>query len=165
MHEQRTTTPRQAALAAFHITDDDLTANRYGRISPVQAQRMLRSGTWNVLGAAFGAAVLAAIVLATANKPLKPVQWIISGLLAGGLLLTGIVVNSKLRRSVAEGVVERHAGPVSITRRGKAGFFIAVNGTSFRLPVQPTALHNGAPYVLYVMPAAKRIIAMEPMDA
>jgi hypothetical protein len=158
-------TALQSALDAFHITDEDLIANRYGRFSPVQARRMLRSGTWNLIGAAFGAAVLALLVLAVANKPLKPVQWILSGLLAGGILLTGIVVNSKLRRSVSEGVVERHAGPVTINRQGKAGFFIAVNGVSFRLPVQPSALLNGAPYVLYVMPAAKRIIAMEPMDA
>ena len=85
--------------------------------------------------------------------------------LGGAPLRVARRVNSKLRRSVAEGVVERHAGPVAINRRERPGFFIAVNGTSFRLPVLPTALHNGAPYVLSVMPVAKRIIAMEPIDA
>ena len=62
-------------------------------------------GTWPP--AAFGGLVLGAIMLTVAHKPLKPVQWIISVLIAGALVVTGLV---------------------------------------------------------HVMPAAKRIIAMEPMD-
>jgi hypothetical protein len=162
--QEHTTSSRQSAMAAFHLTEEDLAANRGGRLSALQSQRMLRSGMWNVVGAVAGAVVLAAIVFAVAHKPLKPVQWIISLVLAGALIATGVVMNARLRRSVADGIVERHAGPVSVLRRGKAGFFITVNGASFRLPVQPAAVRNGAAYALYVMPAAKRIIAREPLD-
>jgi hypothetical protein len=162
--QEHSTSYRQSAMTAFHLTEEDLAANRTGRLSSLQSQRMLRSGMWNVVGAVAGAVVLALIVLAVAHKPLKPVQWIISIVLAGALIVTGVVMNARLRRSVAEGVVERHAGSISVVRRGKAGFFITVNGASFRLPVQPMTVRNGAPYALYVMPAAKRIIAMEPLD-
>ena len=155
---------RQGVMDAFHLAEHDLTANRIGRLSPAQSQRMLRSGMWNVVGAVFGGLALGGIVLAVAHKPLKPVQWIISVLLAGALVVTGLIINARLRRSVADGSVERHTGSVSLVRRGKAGFFINVNGRSFRLPVQPRVVQNGAPYMVYVMPAAKRIIAMEPMD-
>jgi hypothetical protein len=154
--------PPPALLGAFHSTWDDLAANRAGRLGPQQAERLRRSAVWNLIGAACLAACLAAIVLAVAQRPLKPVQVIIAGALGLALVVLGVTMFVRLRRAAELAVVERASGSVRVVRRGRAGLFIVVDGHDFRLPIRPRHVANGGTYHVYFTPAAQRIVSMEP---
>ena len=151
--------------AALHLAPSDLDANRGGELSQGQRQRLRRSGLWNVVGAVTVALLLAAILFAVAEKPLKPVQWGLAGLLAIGTLITGGVMMRRLRTDAMDGRVDCVAGPVRVFSQRRSGYFVEVGGETFRLPVHPGHVRNGARYRVYVTPAARRIVAMEPDEA
>jgi hypothetical protein len=149
-------------LHAFRINPDDLDLNRQGRLGPSQARNLRRSG-YNNLAAALALGLgLGAILLWVVHKPLVPAQWIVASLLFAAGLAAGIVHFRKTRRAAAEGIVERLTGPVEVRSRGKAGWWLTVGGRSFRLPVRPWQLHNGATYHVYVAPGVNGIVGMEP---
>lgn len=154
--------PTPDLQTALHLTPDDLAANRRGELSPLQRQRLQRSGVWNVVGAFVIALLLGAILFGVAEKPLKPVQWGLASLLAVAALLTGFYTMRKARAAAADGRVECLTGPVRAFRQKNSGYFLTVDEQTFHLPVQPWHVENGARYRVYVAPAARRIVAMEP---
>jgi hypothetical protein len=154
--------PTPDLQAALHLTPDDRAANRRGELSPLQRQRLRRSGVWNVIGSVGIGLLLGAILFAVAEKPLRPVQWILAGVLEVGALLTALYTVRQLRAAVAGGRVECVTGPVRVFRQKNSGYFLGVGDQTFRLPVRPWHVESGARYRVYVAPAAKRIVAMEP---
>jgi hypothetical protein len=151
-------------LIVFHIGPEDLAANRAGRLGPSQVTRLRRSVWWNVAGALLLVAALLLILAFVAHRPFTVIQYVLAVLLVGAALALGFFVARGLRRAVAAGVVERLTGPVSVTMRGRSGMWLAVQGRSFQLPVRFWHVGSGRPYHVYVAPAAKRIVAMEPVD-
>jgi hypothetical protein len=97
-----------------------------------------------------------------AEKPLKPVQWIVFGLMAAAVVAVGAFQFVRLQAAGRAGTVQCLVGPIQVRLRGRAGWFLHVAGESFRLPIRPHHLPYQAPYRVYVAPAAKRIVAMEP---
>ena len=59
------------------------------------------------------------------------------------------------------GVTYTLAGPITLRLRRNNGWWLTVQGETFRLPVQYWHVNNGTPYLVYVAPAARRIVAME----
>jgi hypothetical protein len=59
-------------------------------------------------------------------------------------------------------VVECYAGPVRVALRGRNGNWLTVDGRSFPLPVRFWHVGENLPYRVYVAPAARLIVAMEP---
>jgi hypothetical protein len=155
---------RDELLIVFHIGPEDLAANRAGRLGPSQLTRLRRSVWWNVAGALLLVAALLLILAFVAHRPFTAVQYVLAVLLVGAALALGFFVARGLRRAVAAAVVERLTGPVSVTMRGRSGMWLAVQGRSFQLPVRFWHVGSGQPYHVYVAPAAKRIVAMEPVD-
>ncbi|MCU1394222.1 MAG: hypothetical protein JWM34_2650 [Ilumatobacteraceae bacterium] len=155
--------PHVRLLEAFHSTTDDLGANRLGTLGPQQVARLRRSANWNLAGGIVLAGGLGGLVLAVASRPLKVVQTLLIVLLVGVMLALGIVMFVRLRQAAGRAVVERVSGPVRVVRRGRAGFYLVVEGRDFKLPVLPNMVTNGGMYHVYVTPAAKRIVSMEPV--
>lgn len=153
---------REDLLGHLRLTGEDLEANRAGTLSPRQARAIVQSGVQNLLGAVVIGLGLAAILYFVANKPLVPIQWILAGGLTGAALLVGLYDFNRTRRAAADARVETLVGPVRVYAQRRSGWFLEVAGRSFRLPVQPWKLQNGAPYRVYFAPGANRIVALEP---
>jgi hypothetical protein len=150
-------------LRAFGISSDDLDLNRQGRLGPTQARNLRRSGYNNLAAALVLGLGLGAILRWIVHKPLVPAQWITASLLFAAGLAAGMVHFRKTHRAAAKGVVECLTGPVEVRSRGQAGWWLTVTGRSFRLPVRPWQLHNGATYHVYVAPGVNGIVGMEPV--
>jgi hypothetical protein len=140
-------------LAAFRLGPDDLAANRAGRLGPRQLRRLNRSALPEL---ALGVLLIVAALLA--------IRWGRWSLVAGVVGLTWIA--SVIRRLVSarrEGTVGCLTGPVQVMLlyRQNAGFWLTVEGRSFRLPVRPDDIDNGATYRVYYRRAVHRIVAME----
>jgi hypothetical protein len=162
MSGQETRSHRDELLKAFHMGPEDLTANRAGSLGPNQARRLVRSGYWNLAGVAVIVFGLLAIMWAVAEKPLKPVQWVLVTILIVGGVILGAVQFRRLRASVAAGAVECITGMVRVRLRGRAGWYLYVGDRDFHLPIQRWHLPVEAPYRVYIAPRAKRVVAMEP---
>jgi len=153
---------RTELLQAFRVDGDDIESNRMGQLGARQRRRLVRSGYLNLAGATAMAVALGGIVLAIAERPLKPVQVILAGILVVALLILGIVQLTKANAAAADGRIDVHAGPVYVRMRGRAGWYLTVGDQSFKLPVQFWHVQDEAPYRVYVAPKAGRIMAMEP---
>lgn len=160
------TTPTDHAtelLDAFKIGPDDLAANRAGTLSPLQRRRLAGSGTRNLAAALAVGVMLAAILAFVAKKPLVAAQVITVGVLFLAVFAIGVHDFWKTRTAARDGRVECLTGPIQVRSRGKAGWYLTVAGTSFRLPVHAWHLHDGATYRVYHAPRAGRVVALEPM--
>lgn len=153
---------REELLAAFGIGAADLDANRAGRLGEMQARALRRSGWNNLLLTGVVGLILAAILAFVANKPLKPAQYITALVLFGATLAVGIDHFRKMNAAAADGRVDCLTGPVQVQSRGKQGFYLAVAGRSFKLPVRPWQVSSGANYRVYISTRAVQIVAMEP---
>jgi len=151
-------------LRAFRIGDEDLAANRQGRLGAAQRRNLRNSGSWNLAGAFFIGLLLGAILYGVAAKPLVPIQWILSLVLFAAALGVGIRYFRQTRAAVAEGHVECLAGPVQVGSRGYAGWRLAVAGRSMHLPIRPWHVQRGAAYRVYIAPRTCSIVAMEPVS-
>jgi hypothetical protein len=153
---------RDELLRVFGIGAEDLAANRAGRLGARQVERLRRSVWWNVGGVAVIVAGLVAVLAFVASRPLVWFQYAIVGALALAVVAAGYVWIRGTLRAVRAGIVECLAGPVHITLRGRTGMWLSVEGRSFQLPVRFWHVGNDLRYRVYVAPAAKRIVAMEP---
>ena len=153
---------REELLRVFHLGPEDLEANRSGTLSARQGRQLVQSGIRNVLASVVIGALLAAILYFIASKPLKPVQFIVAGILFAAALLVGIRDLRRTRAAAAAGRVECLTGPIEVQSRGRQGWHLVVAGRSFRLPVRPWHLKSGAAYRVYLARQANRIVAMEP---
>ena len=153
---------RDELLRAFHIGPQDLEANHAGALGPRQARRLMASGYWDLASALIIGVLLLAILQFVAQKPLKPVQWILSGALFLAALLVGIHYFRKVRAAVADGKVECLSGTVETQSHGQSGWHLDVAGRSFKLPVRPWHVKSGRAYRVYFSPRARLIVAMEP---
>ena len=155
-------THRENLLQQMRLTDEDIEANRSGSLSQRQKRAIVQSGLGNLIGAVVIALGLAAIMYFIVDKPLAPVQWILASLLAGAVLIVGLVDFNRTRQAAADGRVEHFTGPVQVQARRREGYFLEVEGRSFRLPVHFWHVQNNAPYHVYVASKANRIVALEP---
>jgi hypothetical protein len=153
---------REELLRVFHIGPEDLDANRAGVLGARQVRRMRRGVWWNIAGAGLIVCGLLAVLYLVAHRPLIWFQYLLGGLLAAAGVALGLVAVRRLRAAVRAGVVECFAGPVRLTLRGRTGTWLTVQDRSFALPVRFWHVGAGRTYRVYVAPAAKRIVAMEP---
>jgi hypothetical protein len=153
---------REELLQVFHIGPEDLEANRAGLLSDGQARRLVRSGYWNLSASVGIGVVLAAVLYGVAEKPLVPIQWILTSVLIAAALCVGIVYSRQTRAAAAEGRVECLTGPVQLRMRWRAGWYLVIAGRSFSLPVHFWHVQSDARYRVYIAPRANRIVAIEP---
>jgi hypothetical protein len=156
---------RDELLRAFRIEVADLEANRVGRLGATQQRNLLRSGIWGIAGALLIGLLIGALLYAVATKPLAPIQWIVAIGLFAVVLIVGIRYLRQTRAAVADGRVECLVGPVRVGSRGRAGWYLTVAGQSFRLPVRPWNVQQGATYRVYIAPHTGSIVAIEPADS
>ena len=149
-------------LRAFHISAQDLEANRLGRLGAAQQRNLLRSGNWNVTGAVLICLLLGAILYGVASRPLVPIQWILAVAMGIAVLATGFVYFRRTRAAVAEDRVECLVGPVRVGSRGRSGSYLSVSGQVFPLPVRLSYIQQGAAYRVYIAPSTRSIVAIEP---
>jgi hypothetical protein len=153
---------RDELLNVFHVGPEDLEANRAGRLGPAQV-RLIRRGVWkNVVFAALLLAALLTIVFLAAERPFVWVQYLVVGLMVLGLAALTFAICRGLLRAAAAGVAECHSGPVKVVLAGRNGMFLWIGEDHWRLPVRFWHVATGAPYRVYVAPAARLIVAMEP---
>lgn len=153
---------RAELLQAFHIGPDDLAANHVGRLGPRQVARMRRGIATNLALASGVVIVLGGLVLLTATWPIQWWRWLLIGALAAACLAVGAVQSRNLARGAAAGVVVSYRGPVRLHLQPRVGWWLTVQGASFRLPIRFWHVGQGLVYAVYVAPAAKLIVAMEP---
>jgi hypothetical protein len=153
---------REELLRLMRLSQEDLEANRAGLLSQRQARSIVQSGLRNLLGAFLMGLALAAILYAVASKPLALIQWLLAAALAAAVLIVGYVDYRRTRLAAADRRVECLRGPVHVHRRGRTGWYLAIAGRSFKLPVHFWHVQNDAPYRVYVAPRAKRVVSLEP---
>src|SRR5689334_1536293 len=110
-------THRENLMQQMRLTEEDLEANRAGVLSQSQKRAIVNSGLGNLVGAVAIALGLAAIMYFIVDKPLVPVQWILATLLAGAVLIVGLVDFNRTRQAASDGRVERFTGPVQVQAR------------------------------------------------
>jgi len=153
---------REELLRRFHLDIQDLEANRRGLLSQRQARALVWSGVRNLLGALLIGLVLAVILYAVASKPLAPIQWILAAALAIAAVVVGAIDVRRTRQAASEARVECLTGAIRIQMRGYAGWYLLIDGQSFKLPVHIWDVKNNASYRVYIAPKARRIVALEP---
>lgn len=153
---------REELLRRFRLETEDLEANRRGMLSQRQARYLLQSGIRNLLGSLVIGLALAVILYAVASKPLAPIQWILAAALAIAAVVVGAIDVRRTRRAASEARVECLTGAIRVQMRGRAGWYLLIDGQSFKLPVHIWDVKRDAPYRVYIAPKAKRIVALEP---
>lgn len=153
---------REELLRAFHIGPQDLLANRAGRLGPGQAARMRRGIATNLLLAGAIVIVLGGLVVLTADPPIQWWRWVMIAALALACLGTGAFRSRALARGAAAGVVQEYLGPIRLHLQPRVGWWLTVQGVAFHLPIKFWHLAEGGTYAVYVAPAAKLIVAIEP---
>lgn len=153
---------RQEMMQQFHIGPEDLEANKSGVLTRRQARRLERSGLKSLIGALLIGLFLAAVLAFVAEKPLVPVQWILSGLLFLAALAIGGTDFWRALLAASDGKVECLAGTVRTRLVSQAGWYVRVEGRSFRLPMQHWRVRDGGQYRVYIAPKARKIVAMDP---
>jgi hypothetical protein len=149
-------------LRVFKNSPADLDANRSGQLGPGQARRLRRRAASSVLIMVAVAAVCIALIIAAGSKPIAPWRWGLIAVVALGGVAVGVQRSRELRRALRERTVASLAGPVTVRMQGRGGWWLTVAGQSFHLPVRFWHLGPGTEYRVYVAPAAKLIVAMEP---
>ncbi|HEY1321681.1 MAG TPA: hypothetical protein VGF32_15600 [Streptosporangiaceae bacterium] len=153
---------RQELLGVFKITAADIEANRQGQLGPGQKRRLRQRAANAVLIMLGMIAVFVAIIVAVAAKPLRPVQWVLIVAVIAAGLAAAFYQGRRLREALRAGTVERYAGPVRTSMRGRTGWWLTVSDESFHLPVRFWHVGTSLRYRVYVAPAAQLIVAMEP---
>jgi hypothetical protein len=151
----------QDLLTVFGIEADDLAANRAGVLTARQIRAMRRYAWSNVSASLVLVGLLLAILLLVADKPLQWIQYTLAGVLVAALAATCAYAFRKSRAARRSGVVECRTGPVTVERDN--GWWLTIEGRSFRVPPELHRLDTAMPYRVYIAPAANRIVAMEPI--
>jgi hypothetical protein len=68
----------------------------------------------------------------------------------------------RTRLGIAAGAVECLTGDVRVYKPSRSTYRLGIGGRNFGLPIHFWHVGNGLPYRVYIVPASKRIIAMEP---
>jgi hypothetical protein len=152
-------------LRVFKNTPSDLDANRLGQLGPGQLRRLRRSAANSVLIMVAVVVVLIVIVLLVGTRPIAPWRWVLVAVVALGGLAVGVQRSRELRRALREHSVEALTGQVKVRMQGRSGWWLTVAGQSFHLPVRFWHVGPDLAYRVYVAPAAKLIVAMEPAGA
>jgi hypothetical protein len=153
---------RLELLRVFKNTPADLDANRLGRLGPGQLRRLRRSAANSVLIMVAVAVAFIVIILLVGTRPIAPWRWGLIAVVALGGLALGVQRSGELRRALRAGTVADLTGPVRVRMQGRTGWWLTVADQSFHLPVRSSHVDTGLPYRVYVAPAAKLIVAMEP---
>jgi hypothetical protein len=146
-------------LTAFRIDPDDLAANRDGRLGSNQVERLRRNIWLNALVVApLQVALVLIVVLADPSA--------VGHVVIGGLfvLLTAAEVSwaVRIRRAIRNGRVQALRGPIKIRRSVQSGTWVTVGGKRNRLWAGSRYVADGGEYRVYVVPAVKAVVAMEP---
>jgi hypothetical protein len=155
---------RLELLRVFKNSPADLDANRLGQLGPGQGRRLRRSAASSILIMLAVAAVFIALIIAVGTKPIAPWRWGLIAVVALAGVAVGVQRSRELRRALRDRTVESLTGPVTVRMQGRSGWWLAVAGQSFHLPVRFWHVGAGLPYRVYVAPAAKLIVAMEPAE-
>ena len=153
---------RDELLKLFKLGIEDLEANRAGALSERQARYLNQNAIQNIILAVLIVGFLAAVLFGVATRPLAPVQWILTGILAAIVLAIGFSEVRKSRLAAADPHVECLSGPARIRARGRAGWFLVIAQRDFKLPAHHKNMRSDANYRVYIAPKANRIVAMEP---
>jgi hypothetical protein len=155
---------RTELLRVFKNTPADLDANRLGDLGPHQRQRLRRSAANSLLIMVAAAAVFIVIILLVGSRPIAPWRWGLIAVIALAGIAVGVQRSRELRRALRERTVDVLTGRVQVRMQGRSGWWLAIGGQSFHLPVRFWHVGPGLSYRVYVAPAAKLIVAMEPAD-
>jgi hypothetical protein len=152
---------RDELMNAFRMGPEDLAANREGRLSPGQIQRLRGNLRINAIVLLPFQLILVAIVII--GRPSAPGYVILGGVFA---LLTIAEVSwaVRIRRAVGAGRVRCLRGRIAVRRSFQTGTWIAVGGERNRLWAPARYVAPDAAYRVYVAPAVKLVVAMEPED-
>lgn len=164
INQSPSTTDRSSILlGAFNNTSDDLLANRAGKLSPPQIQRIQRSEYSFIAGAFIITLLFGWFIYSVAQKPFNTAQIVLGFVIA--LVILGLEA-SMLRRTystVLAARVECLTGAVQL-RVARRACYVQLSNQEFVLPIlQFKHLRNGASYRVYFAPNNRRIIAIEPV--
>jgi hypothetical protein len=146
-------------LRAFRIGPADLEANRANRLGPGQIERLRRNIWLNVLVVLpMQIGLLAFIILA---HP-APGAYVVGGGML--VLLTAAEVGwvVRIRRAIREGDVRCLRGRIKVSNSVWNGTWIAVAGDRNRLWARSRYVAPDGEYRVYVAPAARLVVALEP---
>jgi hypothetical protein len=158
-----------ALLTLLELDEDDLAANRAGRLSAAQQRRRrARARNAGVGFAALGLLLIAGGIYSSSNGG----QWFVPVLLGVLALAAGLLVLRGGRGS-PDTAVRRLTGPVdvAVVRVGRTGtaLKLTVDGEQCDLPRRQgaglrewQAVLTGEPYHVYVIGAYPTVVAIEP---
>jgi len=151
-------------LQAFHIGPEDVAANHANRLGPGQLRRLRRNIWVNVLAVSPVQIGLLVLVALAPRRSLAASLWLYLGVavILAALVAVEYTWVRNIRRVIRAGVVHCLAGPVTVHSAGRGGTWLTVQGERNRLWTGYWHVGRGRPYRVYVAPAARLIVAMEP---
>jgi hypothetical protein len=159
----------QALATTLNFTEDDLKANREGRLSAAQQGRLRSQVIFGIVGAALMVLVLLGVglwIVALGS------WWVASAFFTLALLI--FVLNrsgrGKFGEEVRAGAVALAAGEITLTANevsnpngGVTEYLLTVNGESFVIPRDAfIAFEDNAVYRVYYLPHSRIVLAAEP---
>lgn len=171
--EQRREFDQISLMRALRFDEEDLAANRAGKLSERQknaneAPRFSGVVQWVVLGhiAALGG-LMGIIALISGNAAMWLVMLLVLGFAALPVMMLNRGVGRPiLQKELAAGRVQRLQGEISKEKRGtSARFYLECEGQRFHItPGVFNAFRDGASYILYILPESSTLISAEPFQ-
>jgi hypothetical protein len=150
---------REELLHAFRVTPADIEANRAGRLGPGQVERLRRNVWVNVLVVLPMQLLLIAFVVFAGPAAFG---FIFAGVLFALLTIAEVSWARRIQRVIRKGTVHPLRGRVTLRRSISSGTWLAVGGERNRLWASARYVLPGGDYRVYVAPAARLVVAMEP---
>lgn len=163
----------QQLQRSLKFTEDDLAANRAGRLSEAQLERMQpprvsQLATMVILGhMALIGGILGLIALLTGEAILWLVLLIVLGLGALPFIMMQNEGNLRpvLRADILRGKVASSSGTVFLEARSNRRVDLLINGQTVRLtPRQAGAFRHEGDYTIYYLPQSHHLLSAEALD-
>lgn len=163
-------TRQEELMEALNITEDDIAANREGRITSTQQQKLKKRGRIRLMFIVLGAIFLLVLGIYTVNVFLRegitgnsipPAMSFGIGLL---IELIVIWVVGKFGNDVKEGHVEAIQG-LAVVKSGET-YSLSVNNIRFNAPQKAIIrIKHLEPHIVYYLPRSKVVLSVEVVEA
>ncbi len=156
-------------MTALKFTEDDLIANREGRMSTRQRNvskppAVASIAQWVILGHFVLLVGLLGVIAITANKPiLWAILLVVAGLSAMPFMMSRneFVMRPVLQSDLSKGRVAQVCGHAHLKIEG-GSTHLYIGGEAFNVTTKISiAFEQGKPYCLYYLPQSKAIVSAE----
>ncbi|MDQ7027116.1 MAG: hypothetical protein Q9P01_21880 [Anaerolineae bacterium] len=168
--KNKSLTRQEELMEALNITEDDITANREGRITPEQKLNLQKRVRRRIIFIVLGAIFLLVLGIYTVNVFLRegvtgnsipPALTFTVGLL---IELIVVMIVGRFGNDVKDGHVEAMQG-LAVVKSGET-YSLSVNNIRFNAPQKAIIrIKHLEPHIIYYLPRSKVVLSVEVMES